>query len=318
MEEHSALVYKWRLLPDFGATMGCIPKRHQLLPCTGFTPSAARFVHNNIISKEGCRVFMLRCQSTSHLTCFVSFHRVHPSYAIIQSYSHLQFIQSHKSHSFIHSCNYTLILSHINAYTTYKQYQFIHGCISHPLVWSYPFVSVFKLSLEVCPKQWTTWFYFFILFQATSPNRPLEFTFLSSFKPSVPTDRLSLPFILFQAASPNGPLEFTFLSGFKPPVLTDRLNLPFYLVSSRQSQRTAWVHLLSCFKPPVLTDHLRLPFLSCFKLPVLTDRLRLPFLSCFKLPVLTDRLSLSVISFQAASPNGPFEFIFYLVSSRQS
>jgi len=48
--------------------------------------------------------------------------------------------------------------------------------------------------------------------------------------------------------------------------------------------------------------------------------LRLPFylLFCFKPPVLRDRLNLSVISFQAASPKGPFEFIFYIVSSRQS
>jgi len=61
-------------------------------------------------------VFVLRCQSTSHLTCFVSFHRVHPSYAIIQSCSPLQFIQSYKSHSFIHSHHYTLTLSYINAY----------------------------------------------------------------------------------------------------------------------------------------------------------------------------------------------------------
>jgi len=29
-----------------------------------------------------------------------------------------------------------------------------------------------------------------------------------------------------------------------------------------------------------------------------------------------DTLSLSFILFQAASPNGPFEFIFYLISSR--
>ena len=63
-----------------------------------FTPSAARFIHNNIISKEVCRVFVLQCHSASYLTYFVSFHRVHPSCATIQSYSHLRFIQSYKSH----------------------------------------------------------------------------------------------------------------------------------------------------------------------------------------------------------------------------
>jgi len=50
------------------------------------------------------------------------------------------------------------------------------------------------------------------------------------------------------------------------------------------------------------------------------NSLRLPFylLFYFKPPVLRDCLNLSVILFQAASPKGPFEFIFYLISSRQS
>ena len=78
------------------------------------------------------RVFVLRCHSASHLTCFVSFHRVHLSYVIIQSYNHLRFIQSNKSHSFIQLRIHTWIFSHINAYTTYTQNQLIHGCISHP------------------------------------------------------------------------------------------------------------------------------------------------------------------------------------------
>jgi len=54
------------------------------------------------------------------------------SYVIIQSYNHLQFIQSNKSHSFIQLYIHTLILSRINAYTTYTLYQFTHDCISHP------------------------------------------------------------------------------------------------------------------------------------------------------------------------------------------
>ena len=59
----------------------------------------------------------------------------------------LQFIQSYKSHSFIHSYNYihTFILSHINAYTTYKQYQSIQGCISHQNL-----VSVVSLQCGPC------------------------------------------------------------------------------------------------------------------------------------------------------------------------
>jgi len=42
-------------------------------------------------------------------------------------------------------------------------------------------------------------------------------------------------------------------------------------------------------------------------------------LPCFERSVLNNgQLELSFIFFQAASPNGPFEFVFYLVSSRQS
>ena len=110
MEEHSALVYKQRLLPDFWSTMGFIPKGtsvatwyrvlpHLQLGLFTITSSPRKFA-------EGV---VLQCHSASHLTCFVSFHRVHPSYATTQSYSHLQFIQSYKSHSFIHSYNYTFI-----------------------------------------------------------------------------------------------------------------------------------------------------------------------------------------------------------------
>jgi len=113
---------------------------------SGFTLSAARFVHNNVISKEVCRVFVLRYHSASHLTCFVSFHRVHLSYAIIQSYRPLQSTQSYKSHSFIQLYIHTLILSRINAYTTHTQYQFIHGCISH--LESFLVVS-FRFSLQI-------------------------------------------------------------------------------------------------------------------------------------------------------------------------
>jgi len=133
MEEHSALVYKWRLLPDFESTVGFIPKRHQLLPYTRFYPPQRLDLFTIISSpKKICRVFVLRCHPASHLTCFVSFHRVHLSYAIIQSYNHLQFIQSNKSQSFIQLYVHTWILSHSNAYTAYTQYQFIHGCIGHP------------------------------------------------------------------------------------------------------------------------------------------------------------------------------------------
>jgi len=69
--------------------------------CQVLPPSTARFVHNSIISKGVCRVFVLRCQSASHHTCFVSFFTCHnPVYTLI--------------HSFIQSYIHTLILSHIH------------------------------------------------------------------------------------------------------------------------------------------------------------------------------------------------------------
>jgi len=77
----------------------------------GFTPLMARFVHNNINSKEVCPVLVLRCQSASNLTCLVSFHRIT---------CHMQFIWSFKSHSYIHAfihlCTHTSILSCIHTF----------------------------------------------------------------------------------------------------------------------------------------------------------------------------------------------------------
>jgi len=94
----------------------------------GFTPSTARFVHNNIISKEVCRVFVLRCQSTSHLTCLVSFHRVPRiiyNYTIIQSY---KVVHTSIQVTFIRTYIHTLILSRIH---TLMHTQHIHNINSH-------------------------------------------------------------------------------------------------------------------------------------------------------------------------------------------
>jgi len=69
-------------------------------------------------------------------------------------------------------------------------------------------------------------------------------------------------------------------------------------------------------------DNWHLPFISqSFRVASPNNRIAcvsLLLLSCFKPPVLTDRLKLYFIFSQAASPNRPFEFICYLVSSRQS
>jgi len=86
----------------------------------GFTPSMARFIHNNINYKEVCRVFALWRQSPSNLICLALFHRVT---------CHMQFIWSFKSHSYIH----TFIHSYIHT--------FIHSCI-HASILSY--IHTFK------------------------------------------------------------------------------------------------------------------------------------------------------------------------------
>jgi len=151
-------------------------------------------------SRKFVECVVLQCRSTHHLTG-----HVFP----IKFIYHIQWKQSYESHSYIH----TSILSHINAYTTYTQYQFIHGCII--LVWSYPFVSVFKSFQAVSPKQWTARVYLLSCFKLpVLKNGQLEFTYLLS---------CSKPLVL-----KNGLLEFTFF-------------ILFQATSSKQ--RTAWVHL---------------------------------------------------------------------------
>jgi len=145
--------------------MGFLPGGISFYLMPGFTPSTAQFVHSNIISKEVCRVLVLQCRSTSHLTCFVSFHRVHLSYTIIQSYRHLQFLQSYKLHSYIHSYINTLTYSH-TSYTPHHSYMIalVTGCIL-------PFQFLLIMFQVVSPNQRTTWVYLFIMFQVLSPNQ---------------------------------------------------------------------------------------------------------------------------------------------------
>jgi len=93
----------------------------------GFILPRARFIHDNINSKEVCRVFVLRCQSAFNLTCQVLSHRVT---------CRIQFKQSYKLHiTFIHSCIRTSILSHIHTFMhthIHTPCQFTHDCVSHP------------------------------------------------------------------------------------------------------------------------------------------------------------------------------------------
>jgi len=157
---HSAPVYKWRLLPDSLVNNGLyLPGGINFYLMSGFTPSTAQFVHNNIISKEVCRMFVLRCQSTSHLTCLVSFHRVSPiiySYTIIRSY---KVVHTSIQVTFIQSYINTFTYSYINTYTTYTQHQFTRVCISHPkscLTISFQFGSQLSLCQVASLNQRTT------------------------------------------------------------------------------------------------------------------------------------------------------------------
>jgi hypothetical protein len=98
-------------------------------------------------------VFVLRCQSASHLTCLVSFHQVT---------CHIQFIQSYKLHPYIHaliqSYIHTLILSHIH---TFMHTQYVHNVI-HAWLHQLPKV-LFGYILSVGPQS--------SLNQATSSNK---------------------------------------------------------------------------------------------------------------------------------------------------
>jgi len=132
---------------NFGQQWALSPKDISCYLVPGFTPSAARFIHNNIISKEVCRVFVLQCHSALPfcLFCLVSSSSsVICNCTVVQSSTVHTVIQITFIHAFIQLYIHTLIPSHINAYTTYKQYQSIHGCISHP-----NFVSIVSLQFDL-------------------------------------------------------------------------------------------------------------------------------------------------------------------------
>jgi len=84
----------------------------------GFIPPMARFVRNNINSMQVCRVFVLRCQSASNLTCPVLFRRVT---------CHMQFTWSFKSQSYVHTCMHSCLQTSILSYIhTFKRAQRTH------------------------------------------------------------------------------------------------------------------------------------------------------------------------------------------------
>ena len=98
--KHFGSVYKWRLMPDFWL-MGFILKTC-LVHHTGFTPTMIRFLSSDSIPNEDCRVVILRCRSTFHLTCPILSH---------ESYKY-------KCHTYIH----TFMHINIHAYITCTQH----------------------------------------------------------------------------------------------------------------------------------------------------------------------------------------------------
>ena len=134
----------------------------------------------------------------------------------------LQFIQSYKSHSFIHSYNYihTFILSHINAYTTYKQYQSIQGCISHQNL-----VSVVSLQCGPCLSSCHA--------LGSNKRTTCNHHFHQKCHPQCVWSR-DVTNQSFQVVSPKrGTTRIYVLSCFERAVLNRQLE--FYLVSSGQS-----------------------------------------------------------------------------------
>jgi len=137
MEGYSAPIYKWWLLLDFWLN-------------NGFSPQEAS-VANDTISKEACRVLVLRCRSTSQLTCLVSFHRVSSviySYTVVQSYKLYIYtiICSYKLHPYIHTFIqpyiHALIFSHIHTHHIHNINSYMVASVTQSLVCSYPLSSV--------------------------------------------------------------------------------------------------------------------------------------------------------------------------------
>jgi len=173
-------VYKWQLLPDFLVNNGLSPHKVSTSPSVatlglGFTPLMAQFVPNNIIFNEDCRVFILRYQSTSHLTCPVLFRPGHLLYAVIQSCIR----------RFIHSC-----IHYIHTFThTHHTRNIIHTWLH-----SSPKVLFGNISfVRSWPKQQV----------AGSTNEQLAiFIFSKSVIPSVSGQEMSLSFYLHTTINP--------------------------------------------------------------------------------------------------------------------
>jgi len=140
-EEHSALVYKWRLLPDFWLNNGFSPQEASIA-------TLCRVLHRQridlftIISSPRNFVECLYCDVSPVpilpvLYRFIKSPVIYRLYILTFTHSYIQtFIHSHIHtyiHTYIHSYNHTFIHQyfHIFIHIIYTT-SLIHGCISHP------------------------------------------------------------------------------------------------------------------------------------------------------------------------------------------
>jgi len=126
-DEHFAPIYKWRLLSNFRSTVGYL--------VSGFTPSMARFVHNDISARKFAEC--LYCDVSpppSYLSCLVS------------SSSPVTYSHTNHIHTFIHPYINTFIYSYIHTFMRthhiHNIYSYMVASVAHSLVWSHPFNSV--------------------------------------------------------------------------------------------------------------------------------------------------------------------------------
>ena len=126
MEEHSALVYKWRLLPDFESTMGFIPKRHQLLPYTRFYPPQ-RLDLFTIISSPRKFVECWYCDVIPppivhvlsrfiEFTCYMQLYSRTIIYNLYSQTSHIHSYNYTFMHEYFHTLMHTQHIHNINSY----------------------------------------------------------------------------------------------------------------------------------------------------------------------------------------------------------
>ena len=118
MDFTSSVVWIW-VLPHRWFVWWTLPIRGLF---EGIYPDSVGLISSNVIPKEDCRVFILRCKSASHLTCPV----LSVSHVIYSHTSHTGFM-----HIFIHS--FIHIYMHINIHTHIAciQVSFIHNCIDY-------------------------------------------------------------------------------------------------------------------------------------------------------------------------------------------